>query len=562
MKKGICIAHWFDKAEEARLIPFSNYTKQDFKDINQVGFDTVRLPIALNAYADDLPSLFFLLDQVIDWCKELDMTLVLDNHTFNPNKDLEMTVVDELLHVWPKVAEYYKDGYDKLIYEIINEPTWKVEKLWGDNQDRVIKAIREKDTKHTILVTPEHGGGVDYLEWLPEYDDNNLLYSFHFYKPFLFTHQGAGHINPSMDDVKNIPYPYDNSMPSMPDIYKDTWIKGVYDDYPNRGNDPYVQGKLDKVLKFKSERNATMFCGEFGVYKATAKSSHRANWHKSVTEFFESQGIAWTVWEWDSGYGMFDSEIKNINHDLNLDMMKAMGLTAPPQTPYTKPVEQSEIVIYDDYLNTRFNDKSYTPTGTLNFHNKESYKGLHAIQWDNVGKWNDIKLEFKKEADLSYLLKEDYWLELQVNSNKIGADFEIKLRDLNGNWSKGIILDALIEGWELYELELKKLENEGFDWTRVKMLRFKALTESLVNTELRIDEIKITNGVSVPIPEPEPIPEPIPDPTPTPEPYENISKIVCESAPGLDTDIFALAVKVRDAFPDLYVTIKRLDIEL
>jgi endoglucanase len=74
---------------------------------------------------------------------------------------------------------------------VLNEPHGISASLWGTIQGGVINAIRTVDTKHAIMV-----GGVNFntyteLQNLPVYSDPNLIYTFHFYDPFMFTHQGS-----------------------------------------------------------------------------------------------------------------------------------------------------------------------------------------------------------------------------------------------------------------------------------------------------------------------------------------------------------------------------------
>jgi hypothetical protein len=48
----------------------------------------------------------------------------------------------------------------------------------------------------------------DALAALPEYADPNLLYTFHFYDPYLFTHQGKTWGTPDMSGLRGVPFPF------------------------------------------------------------------------------------------------------------------------------------------------------------------------------------------------------------------------------------------------------------------------------------------------------------------------------------------------------------------
>jgi acetate kinase len=51
---------------------------------------------------------------------------------------------------------------------------------------------------HTLIVGPSSWNSYSDLNLLPVYTDSNLIYTFHFYDPFVFTHQGATWPSPSM----------------------------------------------------------------------------------------------------------------------------------------------------------------------------------------------------------------------------------------------------------------------------------------------------------------------------------------------------------------------------
>jgi endoglucanase len=112
-KRGVNLTGWF-QAPNVRLIQFTKYTKQDLINIKSLGCDVIRLPVNLHFMTNGEPDytidplFFYFLDQVIDWAEELELNLVLDNHTFNPAQNTEPNIVDILIHVWTQMAEHYK----------------------------------------------------------------------------------------------------------------------------------------------------------------------------------------------------------------------------------------------------------------------------------------------------------------------------------------------------------------------------------------------------------------------------------------------------------------------
>ena len=103
------------------------------------------------------PLFLNFLDQAVDWSEELNIYLILDNHSFDPAVSTSPDIENILIKVWPQLANRYKSRSDFLLYEVLNEPHGIKDNLWGSIQQSVIDAIRSEDDKHQIIV-----GGVNY----------------------------------------------------------------------------------------------------------------------------------------------------------------------------------------------------------------------------------------------------------------------------------------------------------------------------------------------------------------------------------------------------------------
>lgn len=58
-----------------------------------------------------------------------------------------------------------------------------------------------------------------------------------------------------------------------------------------------------------------MFLGEFGVTQE-APNTTRINWSKAVVDEALLNCFAYCYWEYNSGFGIYDSSTKNLNYDL------------------------------------------------------------------------------------------------------------------------------------------------------------------------------------------------------------------------------------------------------
>ncbi len=332
-KRGVNLTGWF-QVQDAQSIDMGKYTKQDFMNIKGMGCDVVRLPINLHFMTSGEPNYtldpLFLknLDLVMDWAEELKLYLLIDNHTFDPRANTEASVETPLTKVWQQMAERYKNRSNYIYFEILNEPHGIDDKIWSDIQGRVIDEIRKMDTKHTLIVGPANWNSYQNLSKMTVYKDNNLLYTFHFYDPFMFTHQGASWNTPSMEPLKNVPFPYnENWKPTIDETFKGTWVENGLNNYKNDGTVQKVKELIDIAVKFKDTNKVNIFCGEFGVYDKYSNNTHRVLWYKVVCNYLEKNKIAWTIWDYHGGFGLFNKDSKGeFPADVNKPLAKAIKL--------------------------------------------------------------------------------------------------------------------------------------------------------------------------------------------------------------------------------------------
>lgn len=188
------------------------------------------------------------------------------------------------------------------------------------------------DTIHTVIVGGSDANSYKTLQDLPVYGDKNLLYTFHLYDPLLFTHQGADWTSPTFQYIDTIPFPWSgNRMPACPAIYNTLTgyenVPNLYSNYKTDGTIGNVKNCIDMVVTFAKSRNVKLFLGEFGVLYNTVGNDDRCNWHRTVREYAESKGISWTLWDWNTYFGVFRKNTqKTFPRDLNKPLIEALGL--------------------------------------------------------------------------------------------------------------------------------------------------------------------------------------------------------------------------------------------
>lgn len=334
--RGVNLTGWFQK-DNVEAINFDQFGIKDFIDIQSLGCDVIRLPISLHSmttgepgYRID-PRFLAYLDSAVNWAERLKIYLIIDNHSFHPTNATDPAIGEVLNKVWPQLAERYSNRSEYIIYEILNEPHGISNELWGKVQQKAIEAIRAKDKRHTIIVGPSGYNGYNDLAQMPIYSDRNLIYTFHFYDPFMFTHQGASWNSPSMVSLKGIPFPYNAAtMPKTPSEFAGTWVENAMNSYPSDGTVEKVKSLIDIAVKFRDVNKVNVYCGEFGVYIPNSSDADRVFWYKTVTEYLNEKSIPWTIWDYKGGFGIFrKGSQEKFETDLNIPLVKALGLKPP-----------------------------------------------------------------------------------------------------------------------------------------------------------------------------------------------------------------------------------------
>src|ERR1035437_1959167 len=107
--RGVNLTGWF-QTSGTRQIQFSKYTKKDFQNIKSLGSDVIRLPINLFYMTSGSPDytidpLFFdFLDQAVTWAEELQLYLIIDNHTSDDLASKNPNLQTVLTKVWTQMA--------------------------------------------------------------------------------------------------------------------------------------------------------------------------------------------------------------------------------------------------------------------------------------------------------------------------------------------------------------------------------------------------------------------------------------------------------------------------
>lgn len=242
----------------------SNFvTKRDIDSIANWGFNSVRLAMHYNLFTkpiEDEPvegentwltTGFDMVDELLNWCEENQIYLILDLHAAPGGQGQDAAISDydsdkpslwesefnksKTVALWGKLAERYKD--EKWIggYDLINEPNWPMDgSVLRDLYVRITNEIRNHDQNHIIFIEGNWFAN-DFSGLTPPWD-SNMVYSFHKYW-----------------------------------TYNDT-------------------ASIQWVLDMRNQHNIPLWMGESGENSNT--------WYTDAVKLFKSNNIGWSWWPW------------------------------------------------------------------------------------------------------------------------------------------------------------------------------------------------------------------------------------------------------------------------
>lgn len=319
LKHGINASTWFAQSPNDYSAARTNrYTDaRDIALMARLGFDHVRLsidPVPLEQYprgADGLNADFVgRVDRAVDAMLAAGLAVEIDLQPEDSYKQPLRTsdyAVDELTMLWRKLAAHYANrDPNRVFFEILNEPEVSDVYRWAGIQTRVAAAIREAAPRNTIIATGPNYSNIADLLTLHPLADGNVIYTFHFYDPHEFTHQGANWGLTWWSYTHGIPYPPDESkmqalLKEVPDAADRFALENYWMDH---WDGRHIRMAIDAAAAWGRANNVPLICNEFGAYKNASDPVSRANWLHDVRTSLEADGIGWAMWDYRGGFGV------------------------------------------------------------------------------------------------------------------------------------------------------------------------------------------------------------------------------------------------------------------
>jgi len=337
-RSGINLGGWVSQCSLEKKHIDTFIGKSDLEKIASWGLDHVRFPFDYPILEDDNNPFsykeegFKIIDKLLGWCKEYSLNLILDMHmapgyAFYNNPEANVLFSDEkaqnrFVSIWQEFAKRYKNEKDNIIFELLNEIVDAHGDTWNKIVKRVVEGIKKIDNERYILIGGPGNNSAQGLGSLEIYDDKHILYNFHFYEPFLFTHQRA-----SWTPLKNINVnqPYPGKIEGMdqlkaffgaqrPEQGKSMTAETVFDKN-------FLEHMLSPAFDFSRRTNKELYCGEYGAIDHSDPES-RINYMKDMKELLEKNKIGRASWTYK---GMNFSSINENGNPVSEGFIKTLS---------------------------------------------------------------------------------------------------------------------------------------------------------------------------------------------------------------------------------------------
>lgn len=322
-EKGMGIGGWLTNYKRFNVLPedkrycltigdfehFDSYiTEKDIEYIASLGLDHIRLGFdqlvveeSRGVYRENI---FRLIDNFIGWCEKYNLNVVLNLHKAIGNycdikeeKELldDDALQERFIDMWCAFEMRYSNK-PSVAFELLNEVRDVNPELWNNLAEKTILALRKLNSRRKIIIGSISWNDPAFLNKLRLFDDENVIYTFHTYAPFEFTHQ-RGVLQPNtLFYNREMPYPSDIER------YRDARLVGygetnAYPDF-TRMDKEFIKKSLQPAVRFiKENPDKTLWCGEFGTIRH-ANIKWRENWMRDVISVLKDNGIPYCVWNY------------------------------------------------------------------------------------------------------------------------------------------------------------------------------------------------------------------------------------------------------------------------
>lgn len=286
--------------------------------LHRLGFRTVRLPVNADLIAAaDRETSTDMLRQIHDAVSRLisaSFAVIVDMH---PSGRLGVMLGNDpgaggdfVAAAWARLADVVAQLPEKAVYaELLNEPPLERSE-WLALRGRLAGIVRTKCPRHTLIWGPSRYQGIWELAGTPPLDDDNQIASVHYYTPMGFTHQCENWDRSPLTRIRNLPFPATEKTPAVAALMEKFRVTGdeealafLHKEFTAPWTAKHVAADFASAADWSRSHGCRVILDEFGVLDFCVDPVSRASWVRAVREAAEANGIGWTYWEVDRGFG-------------------------------------------------------------------------------------------------------------------------------------------------------------------------------------------------------------------------------------------------------------------
>ena len=312
---GINLGGWMSQTRRYRP---EFITEADFAAIRDMGFDHVRLPVDFDILADCGTTP---LSRAVDWAEACGLSIIVDLHKapgydFNAAENNGNTLFsspelqERFLKIWDRLSRDY-GARPHVAFELLNEVVEReAAQPWNDLIRRAVRVIRG-NTGNTIIYGGIQWNQAEKLALLDQPETENVVFTFHFYEPLVFTHQKAPWLKHRIDQEQTVQYP--DTMARYRELCAGMdFADNVTSSRAGEIGRTFMEEQILKGVRAAEKAGVPIYCGEYGVIdRAPAEDSLR--WLQTANAVFDQYGIGRALWTYrQMDFGLMDPHYDSI----------------------------------------------------------------------------------------------------------------------------------------------------------------------------------------------------------------------------------------------------------
>ncbi len=299
---------WRMKLSPGDFEHFESYiTRRDIDYIASLGIDHIRLGFD-QIVLEEAPGryreqIWDILDRFIVWCQDAGLNVVFNLHKAIGNycdikEDVSLMESGELQErftaLWLAIERRYSNQ-PEIAFELLNEVRNIPPEQWNNLAQKTIRVIRAVNPDRKIIIGGINWNSYNALQYLTGYDDD-IIFTWHFYTPFEFTHQqGVLQAGPLYYN-RRMPYPGDIA------LYNEfqEFVNGEKDYYKGwtRMDKDFMRNELSPVFDYMTANpDRIVWCGEFGTIRH-CPLEYRENYMADFISLLREHDIPYCTWNY------------------------------------------------------------------------------------------------------------------------------------------------------------------------------------------------------------------------------------------------------------------------